>query len=88
MCIKKGATYSSFNSIYDCIHEQELRDKFPLHHILFKEEGAYFMNTTSDARNLEVTLIKLMENHSINEDDYNLIHKYLIKINNDLKIKA
>lgn len=46
------------------------------------------MNTVQDARNLEVTLIKLMETQSINKDDYNLIHKYLIKINNDLKLQT
>ena len=46
------------------------------------------MNTVQDARNLEITLIKLMETQSINQDDYNLIHKYLIKINNDLKLQA
>lgn len=46
------------------------------------------MNKIQDARNLEVTLIKLMETQSINKDDYNLIHKYLIKINNDLKLQT
>lgn len=46
------------------------------------------MNNIQDARNLEVTLIKLMEAQSINKDDYNLIHKYLIKINNDLKLQT
>lgn len=46
------------------------------------------MSTVQDARNLEVTLIKLMESQSINKDDYNLIHKYLIKINNDLKLQT
>ena len=44
--------------------------------------------TKKDAQNLEVTLIKLMESQSINQDDYNLIHKYLVKINNDLKLKT
>ena len=43
------------------------------------------MNRIQDARELELTLIKLMETQSINKDDYNLIHKYLIKIDNDLK---
>ena len=46
------------------------------------------MCTVQDARNLEVTLIKLMESQSINKDDYNLIHKYLVKINNDLKLQT
>jgi len=45
------------------------------------------MNSIQDARNLEVTLIKLMETQAINHEDYNLIHKYLIKINNDLKLQ-
>ena len=43
------------------------------------------MSTIQEARKLEITLIKLMETQSINKDDYNLIHKYLVKINNDLK---
>jgi len=46
------------------------------------------MSTVQEARNLELTLIKLMETQSINKDDYNLIHKYLVKINNDLKLQA
>ena len=46
------------------------------------------MNTVKDARDLEITLIKLMETQSINKDDYNLIHKYLVKINNDLKLQT
>jgi len=46
------------------------------------------MCTIQDARNLEVALIKLMESESINEDDYNLIHKYLVKINNELELQA
>ena len=46
------------------------------------------MSTVQDARNLEVTLIKLMETQSINKEDYNLIHKYLVKINNDLKLQT
>jgi len=46
------------------------------------------MNTVQEARNLEITLIKLMEAQSINKEDYNLIHKYLIKINNDLKLRS
>lgn len=46
------------------------------------------MNTFLEAQDLEITLIKLMENHSINQDDYNLIHKYLTKIKNDLELKA
>jgi len=45
------------------------------------------MNTVQEARELEVTLIKLMESQAINQDDYNLIHKYLVKINNDLKLQ-
>jgi len=44
------------------------------------------MGTAQDAKNLEITLIKLMETQSINRDDYNLIHKYLTKIHNDLKV--
>ena len=43
------------------------------------------MNSMQDAKNLEITLIRLMETQAINADDYNLIHKYLVKINNDLK---
>ena len=39
------------------------------------------------ARELEVTLIRLMESQAINQDDYNLIHKYLVKIDNDLQLK-
>ena len=46
------------------------------------------MNTIEEAQNLEITLIKLMETQSINKDDYNLIHKYLIKIHNDLKLQT
>ena len=46
------------------------------------------MSTVQDAKDLEVTLIKLMETQAINKDDYNLIHKYLIKINNDLKLQT
>jgi len=46
------------------------------------------MRTIQEARNLEVTLIKLMETQSINQEDYNLIHKYLVKINNDLKLRS
>ena len=46
------------------------------------------MSTIQEARNLEITLIKLMETQSINKDDYNLIHKYLVKINNDLKLQS
>jgi len=42
------------------------------------------MNTAHDAQQLEVALIKLMESHAIGQDDYNLIHKYLDKIKNDL----
>lgn len=43
------------------------------------------MDQRAEIKNLEVTLIKLMEEQAINLDDYNLIHKYLVKINNDLK---
>ena len=46
------------------------------------------MSRIQEARNLEVMLIKLMETHSISKDDYNLIHKYLIKITNDLKLQT
>ena len=46
------------------------------------------MSTIQDARALEITLIKLIESQAINQDDYNLIHKYLVKINNDLKTQA
>ena len=46
------------------------------------------MGTLQDAQHLEITLIKLMETQSINQDDYNLIHKYLVKINNDLKLQT
>ena len=38
-------------------------------------------------RDLEIALIKMLEDQSINNDDYNLIHKYLVKIKNDLKNK-
>ena len=51
-------------------------------------QGGYVMTTEQEARNLEITLIKLMETQSINKDDYNLIHKYLIKIHNDLKLQT
>ena len=37
---------------------------------------------------LEIALIKMLENQSINADDYNLIHKYLIKIDNDLNYQS
>ena len=50
--------------------------------------GGCVMSTIEEARNLEITLIKLMEAQSINKDDYNLIHKYLVKLNNDLKLQA
>jgi len=46
------------------------------------------MDTVRDAQHLEVTLIKLIESHSINQDDYNLIHKYLDKIKHDLTFKT
>ena len=46
------------------------------------------MSTIQEARDLEITLIKLMETQSINKEDYNLIHKYLVKINNDLKLQT
>jgi molybdenum cofactor biosynthesis enzyme MoaA len=52
------------------------------------DQEGYAMCTVKDARDLEVTLIKLMETQSINQDDYNLIHKYLVKINNDLKLQT
>lgn len=45
------------------------------------------MDKLQETKDLEITLIKLMETQSINKDDYNLIHKYLIKINNDLKLQ-
>lgn len=38
------------------------------------------MNQAIEAQRLEVTLIKLIESHNINPDDYNLIHQHLIKI--------
>lgn len=50
-----------------------------------KKRGGFEMSTVQEARHLEVTLIKLMETQAINKDDYNLIHKYLVKINNDLE---
>lgn len=43
------------------------------------------MDKTLKAQKLEIALVKMMENQTINSDDYNLIHKYLTKINNDLK---
>ena len=46
------------------------------------------MKNNQEAKNLEIMLIKMMETQSINEDDYNLIHKYLIKIKNDLTLQA
>lgn len=51
-------------------------------------KGGNTMSTVQDAQHLEVTLIKLMETQSISQDDYNLIHKYLVKINNDLKLQT
>jgi len=44
-------------------------------------------NKNLTTRELEVALIKMLESQSINSDDYNLIHKYLVKINNDLDNK-
>lgn len=45
------------------------------------------MDKSLITRNLEIALIKMLENQSINSDDYNLIHKYLVKIKNDLDDK-
>lgn len=39
-------------------------------------------------RDLEIALIKMLESQAINADDYNLIHKYLVKIKNDLTKKC
>jgi len=46
------------------------------------------MNITVEAQRLEITLIKLIESHAINQDDYNLIHKYLTKIKNDVTLQT
>ena len=42
------------------------------------------MDKNETTHELEIALIKMLENQSINTDDYNLIHKYLVKINNDI----
>lgn len=45
------------------------------------------MKTYNDIESLEVMLIKMIENHMLSEDDYNLITKYLDKMKNDLNKK-
>ena len=41
------------------------------------------MKNITDIENLEVLLIKMFENESVNPEDYNLISKYLAKAKND-----
>ncbi len=45
------------------------------------------MKTHNDIESLEVMLIKMIEDHMLSEDDYNLIIKYLGKVKNDLNKK-
>ena len=40
-----------------------------------------------DIESLQVMLIKMIEDRMLSEDDYNLITKYLDKLNNDLNKK-
>jgi len=48
-------------------------------------KGVMQMKPQVDPLQLQQSLIKLMESDTINEDDFNLIQKYLVKINNDIE---
>lgn len=43
------------------------------------------MKTSNEVENLEILLIQMIEDQTLREDDYNLIHKYLVKVKNDLQ---
>ena len=43
------------------------------------------MKNKHEVESIEVKLLKMIEQHEITEDDYNLITKYLKKVKNDLK---
>ncbi|CUN13395.1 MULTISPECIES: hypothetical protein [Turicibacter] len=43
------------------------------------------MKTSNEVENLEILLIQMIEDQTLSEDDYNLIHKYLVKVKNDLQ---
>lgn len=42
------------------------------------------MKTRNEIENLEILLIQMIENETLSEDDYHLIHKYLMKVKNDV----
>ena len=42
------------------------------------------MKTSNEVENLEILLIQMIEDQTLSED-YNLIHKYLVKVKNDLQ---
>lgn len=42
------------------------------------------MKSQSEVERLELMLIEMIESQSLNEEDYNLIFKYLVKVKNDL----
>ena len=46
------------------------------------------MKTSNEVENLEILLIQMIEDQTLSEDDYNLIHKYLVKVKNDLQYKG
>ena len=43
------------------------------------------MKTSNEVENLEILLIQMIEDQTLSEDDYNLIHKSLVKVKNDLQ---
>ena len=43
------------------------------------------MKTSNEVENLEILLIQMIEDQTLSEADYNLIHKYLVKVKNDLQ---
>ena len=43
------------------------------------------MKTSNEVENLEILLIQMIEDQTLSEDDYNLTHKYLVKVKNDLQ---
>ena len=43
------------------------------------------MKNKHEVESIEVKLLKMIEQHEITEDDYNLITKYLKKVKNYLK---
>jgi len=43
------------------------------------------MKNIEEVEKLEILLIKLFESHSLNQEDYNFILKYLAKVKNDFR---